>query len=254
MSSDSDRSYELLGVRPGVSPGELKAAYRDLIKVWHPDRFGHDPRLKEKAQEKLKEINEAYEELSSGRRWRIHVRPQSASPRDFSKRDRSYSRSAVGQRSRLIRVVLPLVVFGAVFVFTTRFLINKVRYQNSTAQPSTDWTISDTAEPTTSTPARSRSSEVSLTDSKLAGEQAVPTTTVMVDSATGLLARPECPTKIGMTYPSGSEPHAYCNVHPAPPTAEHRQQSKLKTLEKKAEPSSTEPPTESDKSQPPPNL
>jgi curved DNA-binding protein CbpA len=85
LSSDRDRSYELLGVRPGVSPGELKAAYRDLIKVWHPDRFGHDPRLKEKAQEKLKEINEAYEELSSGRRWRIHVRPQSAAPRDFSK-------------------------------------------------------------------------------------------------------------------------------------------------------------------------
>ena len=32
-----------------------------MAKVWHPDRFGHDERLQKKAQEKLKEINEAYE-------------------------------------------------------------------------------------------------------------------------------------------------------------------------------------------------
>ena len=61
------KAYELLGVKPGVSIRELKAAHRDLAKVWHPDRFQHDPRLQEKAQEKLKEINEAYDLLSSGK-------------------------------------------------------------------------------------------------------------------------------------------------------------------------------------------
>src|SRR6185295_11635244 len=61
------KAYELLGVKPGVSSTELKAAHRDLAKVWHPDRFVHDPRLQEKAQEKLKEINEAYELLISGK-------------------------------------------------------------------------------------------------------------------------------------------------------------------------------------------
>src|SRR5215212_2165298 len=61
------KAYEVLGVKPGVSNRELKAAHRDLAKVWHPDRFLHDPRLQEKAQEKLKEINEAYEQLSSGK-------------------------------------------------------------------------------------------------------------------------------------------------------------------------------------------
>jgi curved DNA-binding protein CbpA len=64
---DHDKAYELLGVKPGVSNRELKAAHRDLAKVWHPDRFLHDPRLQEKAQEKLKEINEAYELLISGK-------------------------------------------------------------------------------------------------------------------------------------------------------------------------------------------
>ena len=66
MNEDLDRYYELLGVAPGTSGRELKEAYRDLAKVWHPDRFSHDPRLQQKAQEKLKEINEAYERLTSG--------------------------------------------------------------------------------------------------------------------------------------------------------------------------------------------
>ena len=67
MHPDLSKAYDLLGVKPGVSNRELKAAHRDLAKVWHPDRFLHDPRLQEKAQEKLKEINEAYELLISGK-------------------------------------------------------------------------------------------------------------------------------------------------------------------------------------------
>ncbi len=62
-----DRYYEILELEPGASPEEVKRAYRDLAKVWHPDRFPNDPRLQLRAQEKLKEINEAYEQLQSGR-------------------------------------------------------------------------------------------------------------------------------------------------------------------------------------------
>src|ERR687884_635606 len=68
---DFDRCYNLLGVKRGASSQELKTAHRDMAKVWHPDRFAHDPRLQQKAQEKLKEINEAYDLLTaakSGRR------------------------------------------------------------------------------------------------------------------------------------------------------------------------------------------
>lgn len=60
---DLKRCYEILGLTPGASEEELRQAYRDLIKVWHPDRFSHDPRLQHKAQEKLKEINAAYEKI-----------------------------------------------------------------------------------------------------------------------------------------------------------------------------------------------
>lgn len=60
-----NRFYQILDLEPGVSPAEIRQAYWDLAKVWHPDRFPHDHRLQLKTQEKLKEINEAYEMLSS---------------------------------------------------------------------------------------------------------------------------------------------------------------------------------------------
>ena len=64
--NDINQCYEILGLKPGASPDEVKLAYRDLAMVWHPDRFAaNNPRLKEKAQEELKKINAAYEVLKS---------------------------------------------------------------------------------------------------------------------------------------------------------------------------------------------
>ena len=44
---------------------EVRQAYRDLVQIWHPDRFEKNPRLKKKAVEKLKELNLAYKRVSS---------------------------------------------------------------------------------------------------------------------------------------------------------------------------------------------
>ena len=55
--------YEILGVNPGASQDEIKSAYRKLIKKYHPDQYGDNP-LKELAQDKLIEINKAYEMLT----------------------------------------------------------------------------------------------------------------------------------------------------------------------------------------------
>src|SRR5215210_1808124 len=79
MLDDLRRCYDVLGVACGASAQELKAAYRDLAKVWHPDRFTHDPRLQQKAQEKLKEINEAYAQLTSGATTRRAHAPHASS-------------------------------------------------------------------------------------------------------------------------------------------------------------------------------
>ena len=57
--------YEVLGVKQGASQEEIKSAYRKLVKKYHPDQYGDNP-LKELAQEKLAEVNKAYDMLKSG--------------------------------------------------------------------------------------------------------------------------------------------------------------------------------------------
>ena len=61
--SDADRYYSILELQPGDSLEEVNQAYRDLAFVWHPDRYCHNPRLQQKAHEKLKALNEAHEHL-----------------------------------------------------------------------------------------------------------------------------------------------------------------------------------------------
>ena len=53
----------ILEVEPSASVAEIKQSYRDLARVWHPDRFTGDPRLRARAEERLREINGAYETL-----------------------------------------------------------------------------------------------------------------------------------------------------------------------------------------------
>jgi len=54
--------YEVLGIREGASEEEIKRAYRDLARKYHPDQYANNP-LSDLAQEKMKEINEAYDFL-----------------------------------------------------------------------------------------------------------------------------------------------------------------------------------------------
>jgi curved DNA-binding protein CbpA len=61
--------YEILEVAPNASFEEIHQSYKDLVMVWHPDRFVHHPRLYHKAQEKIKQINGAYEQLKSKQNW-----------------------------------------------------------------------------------------------------------------------------------------------------------------------------------------
>ena len=54
-----------LGLVAGASLDEVKAAYKMLVKVWHPDRFQSDQKLARSAEAKLKAINTAYSNLSA---------------------------------------------------------------------------------------------------------------------------------------------------------------------------------------------
>lgn len=59
---DIDDAYDILGLKPGASQIEVKQAYRELVKLWHPDRF-FIQQEKQEAEERIKKINEAYNQL-----------------------------------------------------------------------------------------------------------------------------------------------------------------------------------------------
>jgi len=55
--------YEVLGVGRNATKEEIRDAYRELIKKYHPDKFRDNPDMKALAEEKIKEVNEAYKYL-----------------------------------------------------------------------------------------------------------------------------------------------------------------------------------------------
>jgi curved DNA-binding protein CbpA len=58
--------YKVLGVSPSATDAEVKTAYRNLAKKYHPDRYkGHE--LEDLAGEKIKQINEAYDTITKER-------------------------------------------------------------------------------------------------------------------------------------------------------------------------------------------
>lgn len=60
----SSNPYEILGLNPDASEDEIKRAYRELVKKYHPDKYQGNP-LADLAEEKLREVNEAYDTLTN---------------------------------------------------------------------------------------------------------------------------------------------------------------------------------------------
>lgn len=235
MITDLSKAYELLGVKPGVSSGELKAAHRDLAKVWHPDRFVHDPRLQEKAQEKLKEINEAYDLLSSGKTPRPAPPPRAAESTYTVPVVSVERRSAPHGSSWKSGVVV--LMFIAVFAVTMKVLLD--RRSHAQPQAETEQTARDEVEAATRTDSSTRGDvtrKANRNDTSVPAEEnsastdappsaatpALATVTVLIDPESGLLAKADCPVRSRMTYPSGSQPSAYCNINHAPPPKKSR--------------------------------
>lgn len=260
MNDEVIKYYELLGVAPGASVQELKAAHRDLAKVWHPDRFSHDPRLQQKAQEKLKEINEAFDQLKAGKTGR---RSPASSQTNSTANQSSTPPNMSARRTSWKFILLPALAFALIFFAAFRVLnpAGKQRTQSPTTPTEQEQvTPSEEAQPFSDSSMKSSASESSR--GKRADQQPsrearpdeapviapetkqvrpLPTVTLTIDPMSGMIATPDCPMKSRMTYPSGAEPRAYCNLShksAAPAQAEpaRPKESRLKSFVKRLSP------------------
>ena len=59
--------YEVLGIKPTATDSEVKTAYKELVRKYHPDRHQGNP-LAEVAAEKMTQINAAYDQIMNERR------------------------------------------------------------------------------------------------------------------------------------------------------------------------------------------
>ncbi|MDX6694781.1 MAG: hypothetical protein QOF02_2384 [Blastocatellia bacterium] len=250
MIDERERCLELLGLKPGASAQEIKAAYRDMAKVWHPDRFAHDPRLQAKAQNKLKEINEAYEALTCAGSGRAARAPQSATrPSTNVASAPPTSAQHSDRKSHWPLTVVLIICVAAAGVFVAPRLLKRTgeeTAQASVVNPSSD---EESAAPEAASSRKEKKSAekpkapATVTTGGPSSSQmepaaplrALPTRTVTIDPTTGMLAKANCPIKSSMTYVAGQEPRQYCSAdHRATaasePTPEAKKKSKLKAL------------------------
>lgn len=82
-----------LGLSPEATLQEAEAAYRDLVRVWHPDRFVSDPKLRAKAEEQPVRINQAIKGAREALR-RTRRTPQSSTP---TRQDKAQSQTPMGR-------------------------------------------------------------------------------------------------------------------------------------------------------------
>ena len=64
----ADDDYKILGILPTATDAEVKKAYRDMAKKYHPDRVvTEDEAIRKGAEEKFKKVQRAYENIMKDR-------------------------------------------------------------------------------------------------------------------------------------------------------------------------------------------
>ncbi|MDM8299456.1 J domain-containing protein [Collinsella tanakaei] len=63
-----DEALNVLGLAAGASREEISAAYRELAQMLHPDKYGDNKRLRARAEQQMRTINEARDVLLKGAR------------------------------------------------------------------------------------------------------------------------------------------------------------------------------------------
>ena len=132
--------YQVLGVSQSATDEEIKDAYRALVKKYHPDKFA-DSDLAELANEKMKEVNAAYDEIqkirSSGSQGRNNQRssgfnPNTSSNSEFYTRVRRLINSGSIYEAEQLLMSTPQNVRGAEWYYLYAcILVKKGNYADA---------------------------------------------------------------------------------------------------------------------------
>ena len=94
MSNITD-PYQILGVSPNATDDEVKKAYRELSRKYHPDANAGNP-LSDLAEEKFKQLQEAYSQIMDMRNGKTSYNGYNQGTQCYSQGTQGYSQGAQG--------------------------------------------------------------------------------------------------------------------------------------------------------------
>ena len=98
MNPDILRQYHTLGLEPGASLAEIKAAYRERVQFYHPDKHSHNPKAQKFAERELKKINAAREALTQYVKHRGNSEQDSSTRQDAERQARERAAREAAER------------------------------------------------------------------------------------------------------------------------------------------------------------
>ncbi|MDO5783673.1 MAG: DnaJ domain-containing protein [Eubacteriales bacterium] len=105
--------YKVLGISPSASDDEVKRAYRDLARKYHPDNYVNNP-LADLAKEKMQEINDAYDTIMKQRQSGGASGGQYAGTQQQQNNSSSYSSGYAGPNAGVYNQVRNAINVGNV--------------------------------------------------------------------------------------------------------------------------------------------